>query len=366
MTEPGGGTAAGPSARTPITTPLIVLASLVVIVAGLRAAAGFLVPLLSAVLLSLILAPGVVFLMRRGVSKGLAIALVTLLVVLAGAGVGLVVGDSLVGFTRELPARVRGLEQVEAQVYELLARLGVQVRTEDNPLNNMLDAGRVMGLFGDLLGAMRNLIASGFIILMLVVFGLLQIGRMGPMVEQALGPGSGVPAVLERYSGEVFQYLKVKSLMSLGTGIGVGLALAVLGIDYAVLWGLLAFLLNFIPNIGSLLAAVPPVALGLLDYGIGRGDRGRDRDHRNQHDVLERARAAPHGTQLRHVTVDGVRGPPVLGLRVGTRRDDPRHPAHRGAQARARDERPHEVAGRADGVAPRGPSRSRPLSPPAS
>jgi predicted PurR-regulated permease PerM len=75
---------------------------------------------------------------------------------------------------------------------------------------------------------------------------------------------------VERYTGDVFQYLKVKSLMSLGTGIGVGLFLTVLGIDYAVLWGLLAFLLNFVPNIGSLLAAVPPVALGLLDYGIGR------------------------------------------------------------------------------------------------
>jgi len=76
--------------------------------------------------------------------------------------------------------------------------------------------------------------------------------------------------VLSRYTGEMFEYLRVKTLMSLGTAIGVGLLVAVLGIDYAVLWGLLAFLLNFIPNIGSLIAAIPPVALGLLDYGLGR------------------------------------------------------------------------------------------------
>ena len=263
-------TAKEPEERVPVTTPLIVIASIVVIVAGLRAAAGFLVPILSSILLSLILAPAVVWLMKKGVAKGLAIGLVTLIVILTGAGVGIVVGDSLVGFTQELPARVRGLEEAEHRFYDVLARFGVQVPTEDNPLDRVLDAQCILGLFGDFLGALRALIANGFIIVMLVAFGLLQIGRTRTMVESALGPQSRVPDVLEQYTGEVFEYLRVKSLMSLGTGIGVGLVLAILGIDYAVLWGLLAFLLNFIPNIGSLIAAIPPVALGLLDYGIGR------------------------------------------------------------------------------------------------
>ncbi|MDH5196608.1 MAG: AI-2E family transporter [Gemmatimonadota bacterium] len=256
--------------RVPVTTPLIVVASLIVIVAGLRAAAGFLVPIISAILLTLILAPGVVFLTRKRMPKGLAIGLVTLLVIAVGAGVGIVVGDSLVGFTRELPARVRGLEEVKARLFDMLVRIGVQVPTEDNPLDSALDTQRIMGLFTQILGAVRSLVANGFIIVMLVVFGLLQIGRTRAMVDQALGPDSKVHDVLARYSGEVFEYLRVKSLMSLGTGICVGIALTILGIDYAVLWGLLAFLLNFIPNIGSLIAAVPPVALGLLDYGLGR------------------------------------------------------------------------------------------------
>jgi predicted PurR-regulated permease PerM len=256
--------------RLPVTTPLLVIASVVVIVAGMRAAASFLVPLISAILLALILAPGVVTLMRRGVPKALAIAIVTLVMVAVGVGVGIVVGDSLVGFTRELPARVEGLEAAQTSLYDLLARVGIQVPGEGNPVNSILDAERIMGLFGDLLGAVRSLIANGFVILMLVVFGLLQIGRTHAMVEQALGKDSRVPAVLDRYTGEIFEYLRVKTLMSLGTGVGVGIVVAALGIDYAVLWGLLAFLLNFIPNIGSIIAAVPPVALGLLDYGIGR------------------------------------------------------------------------------------------------
>jgi AI-2 transport protein TqsA len=256
--------------RIPVTTPLIVIAGVVVIVAGMRAASSFLVPLVSAVLVSLILAPGVVFLMDRRVPKELAIGVVTLVVVAVGAAVGIVVGDSLVGFTQELPARVQGLEDVQRGLYDLLARMGVHVPSEGNPLNSMLDAERIMGLVGNLLGAMRNLIANGVVILLLVLFGLLQIGRTHDMVREALGKDSKVPAVLQRFTGEMFEYLRVKTLMSLGTGVGVGLLVAALGIDYAVLWGLLAFLLNFIPNIGSLIAAIPPVALGLLDHGIGR------------------------------------------------------------------------------------------------
>jgi AI-2 transport protein TqsA len=263
---PAGAPAGG---RTTVTTALVILASVVVIVAGMRAAAGFLVPIFSAVLLSLILAPAVVFLMERRVPKAIAILLAVLFLVAVGAGVGLVVGDSLVGFSQELPARMRDLAELQAGAVDALRRHGVQI-PEEGPLSAAISAERALSLVQGLLGAVRNLVANGFIILMLVVFGLLQIGRMHTMLDQALGPGSGVPAVVERYTGDVFQYLKVKSLMSLGTGIGVGLLVAALGIDYPMLWGLLAFLLNFIPNIGSLIAAIPPVVLGLLDYGVGR------------------------------------------------------------------------------------------------
>jgi len=255
--------------RMPVTTPLIVVASVVVIVAGLRAAAGFLVPILSAVLLTLVLAPAVAFLVRRRVPKGVAIAIVTSLVVAVGAGIGVVVGDSLVSFSREIPARTAGLEELQAHAFEVLRRFGIAVPAE-GPLNPALDAQKLLGLVQSLLGAIRNLVANGFIIVMLVVFGLLQIGRTRTTMEQALGADTGIPDVIERYTSDVFQYLKVKALMSLGTGVLVWLVLVLLRIEYAMLWGLMAFLLNFIPNIGSLIAAIPPVALGLLDYGVGR------------------------------------------------------------------------------------------------
>ena len=55
----------------------------------------------------------------------------------------------------------------------------------------------------------------------------------------------------------------------LGTGIAIGVWLAVIGVDYAMLWGLLAFLLNYVPNIGSIIAAVPTVLFAAVQLGPG-------------------------------------------------------------------------------------------------
>ncbi|MEL7401671.1 MAG: AI-2E family transporter, partial [Pseudomonadota bacterium] len=72
-----------------------------------------------------------------------------------------------------------------------------------------------------------------------------------------------------RFSSSVQQYLAIKSLVSLGTGITIGLILWIIGVDYAPLWALVAFLLNYIPNIGSIIAAIPAVLIALIQLGVG-------------------------------------------------------------------------------------------------
>ena len=65
------------------------------------------------------------------------------------------------------------------------------------------------------------------------------------------------------------QYLVIKTLVSLVTGILVAVWLAILGVNFPLLWGLLAFLLNYIPNIGSILAAIPASLLALVQISLG-------------------------------------------------------------------------------------------------
>jgi len=65
----------------------------------------------------------------------------------------------------------------------------------------------------------------------------------------------------------VHSYLVIKSVVSIATGVLITVWLSILGVDYPVLWGLLAFLFNFVPNIGSIIAAVPAVMLAMVQLG---------------------------------------------------------------------------------------------------
>ncbi len=67
------------------------------------------------------------------------------------------------------------------------------------------------------------------------------------------------------------KYFSIKTAVSGLTGVLVGIVLAIAGVDYPVLWGFLAFLLNFVPSIGSILAAIPPVLLAIVQPELGAG-----------------------------------------------------------------------------------------------
>ena len=72
-------------------------------------------------------------------------------------------------------------------------------------------------------------------------------------------------------TGQVQRYLAIKTVTSLVTGLLVGVWVGMMGLDFAVVWGLVAFMLNYIPNIGSIVAAVPAVLLAVIQLGVGPG-----------------------------------------------------------------------------------------------
>jgi AI-2 transport protein TqsA len=249
---------------------LLTTASCVVIVAGIKAAQSVVVPILTALFLTLILAPIVTWLIRHRVPKAAAVVLVALGTLVVGVGLGAVLGDSLVGFTQRLPVYAESVEGLKNSFFTWLEHHGVTADFRGSAMDSMINPERLLRLLSGLLNSVRGLVADGVVVLLLLIFGLLEIGRRQRLAEEAFGEHSRVRTATAQYGDEVIQYVKVKAAMSLGTGLCVMLALWLLGIDYAVLWGVLAFLLNFVPNIGSLMAALPPISLALLQYGLGR------------------------------------------------------------------------------------------------
>jgi predicted PurR-regulated permease PerM len=116
---------------------------------------------------------------------------------------------------------------------------------------------------------LSGILTNSFMILLTVIFLLLEASGLPPKLHAALNDPEGSLARFDKMSESVNRYIAIKTLTSVATGIAIGLWLAITGVDYPFLWALLAFLLNYVPNIGSIIAAIPAVLLALVQFGIG-------------------------------------------------------------------------------------------------
>ena len=127
-----------------------------------------------------------------------------------------------------------------------------------------------MKFVAKLLSGLGSILTNSFLIFLTFVFILLEASSFPKKIRAAFGDQNHPFAPYHKIANAINQYLAIKTIMSLGTGVVVAIWVKALGIDFPVIWGLCAFLLNYIPNLGSIIAAVPPTLLGFIQFGIGR------------------------------------------------------------------------------------------------
>ena len=249
---------------TPIARFLVVFAAFVIVVSGLKMAGPLLVPFLLAVFIAMIVSPLLAWLKSFRVPSVLAILMVVLLLLGVGLILGAVIGSSLTDFRQEVPAYSQKLSAMSERVQQWLSLRGFEIDAQQ--WQNSFDPGAVMKLVGSTLASFGNVMTNAVMILLTVIFILTE--NIGFGEKLRLARGKGVSAEwLSKFSGSVHSYLAIKAAISAGTGVIIFIWLTILGVDYAVLWGLLAFLLNFVPTVGSFIAAVPAVLLALVQLG---------------------------------------------------------------------------------------------------
>ena len=242
---------------------LLTLAALVVIAAGIKAAEQLMVPLLLSAFIATIAATPVFWLQRFRVPVGLAIAVVVLCLLVIVAAVGTVVAQSVAGFRARLPVYQDGVAELQQGVLALLAQIGVELKPD------IIDPGIALGFVGDALQNLVSILSSGFVILLAVIFILAEAWSFPRKLQTVLAdPEQDIPH-FERFAANVNRYIGIKTTVSVATGVFVSLALWIIGVDFPVLWGLFAFMLNYVPTFGSAIAAVPPVLLAQVQLGIG-------------------------------------------------------------------------------------------------
>ncbi len=240
-------------------------AAFVVVVAGMKAAASLLVPFLLSVFIALICAPLLAWLRGWGAPIWAAITLIMLGIVAVGTLVATIVGASIADFRRQLPTYQARLQDMSSDVQQWLAAKGVALDAEQ--WRQSFDPGVVMQLVGNVLASFGNVMTNAFLILLTVIFILAEETGFRDKLRYARRDSESSVAAIARFTEGVNRYLGIKTLLSLLTGVLVAVMLWVLGVDYPLLWGLLSFLLNFVPAIGSTLAAVPAVLLALIQLG---------------------------------------------------------------------------------------------------
>lgn len=244
---------------------LLKLAALVVILAGIHAAADILVQLLLALFFAIVLNPLVTWFLRRGVSRALAITLVMIAMLIILTALMAVLAASINEFVAMMPSYNKELTRKLIELQRMLPFLHLHISPER--LLQRMDSDKLMTFATALMTQLSGAMTSIVLLIMTVIFMLFEARHVPYKLRFALSNPKIHIAGLHRALKGVSHYLALKTLISLVTGVVIGLGLMLLGVQFALMWGVLAFLLNYIPNIGSVLSAIPPMVQALLFNG---------------------------------------------------------------------------------------------------
>ncbi len=243
---------------------LVNLAAFVIVVAGLKVAAPILAEFLLALFIAVVCVPPIKWLNRQKIPQGISI-LIVLTAVLAFLGfIGYLVGDSIQSFSANKEVYSAKLDQSLGGAFQWLADKGLPI--EGLELAALIDQYGI-ALVSRVVSGVNLIFQEFFIIFLSVIFILAEMSSFPDKFARAFSDSKDKMIHVNRILGKIRHYLAIKTVASLFTGFIVSLSLYFIGVDYPFLWGMLAFLLNYIPNIGSIIAAIPPLILAFVQLG---------------------------------------------------------------------------------------------------
>lgn len=251
---------------------LVFLGAIAVFVLGvtLLQLKAVLMPLVIAFLLSIIFKPAILWLRSKKVPMPVALFCVLILSSAVLFLVGWLLFSSTQSFLEELPKYEAKAAVIAADVESAL--LGAAERFEvdvaEFQWSDAFQWSNVTNAITTGVGSFLSFVSTTFLVLLFMLFILAGSGEMAEKVRVAF-PARHADKIAELVSnvdGQVRRYLVTKTIISLATGVLSWLVLSVLGVDFPLIWGFLAFLLNYIPNIGSTIAVLFPFAVSLLQF----------------------------------------------------------------------------------------------------
>lgn len=246
-----------------VQSPIVKIAAGIIIIAGLISAKAIVIPILLAIFITILTSPLLLWLEDKGLNGSFALMGVVVLLIIAMTLLGLLLSASLNDFSSNLPEYEAKLKDTITLVLNFAHEKGFEF--SNTTVAELIDPSKMALFASGIIKGFGSALTNGFMILLLVVFMLAE-ATILPKKIQAININAS--SHVNEFLNNVKQYMKIKSIFSLITGMLVYVSLLIIGLDYALVWAVLAFLLNFVPNIGSILAAIPAVLLALVQLGF--------------------------------------------------------------------------------------------------
>lgn len=230
----------------------------------MKEAAPLLAQFFLAMFIAVVCIPPINWLVSKKLPEGISIALVLLMMLSFLGFVGYLVGDSIQSFSANKAGYSAKLEENLGGLFAWLSGFGISL--EGLKLASLIDEYG-LALVTRIVGGLNIIFQQFFVIFLSVIFILAEMSNFPEKFAKAFSNSQEKMIHVNRILGKIRHYLAIKTAASLLTGFIVSICLFFIGVDYPFLWGMLAFLLNYIPNIGSIIASVPPLMLAFIQIG---------------------------------------------------------------------------------------------------
>ncbi len=243
-------------------------AAVVIVIAGMMMAESFITLMLLAIFVSIIGVHPVYWLDKKKVPHVLSVTIVLLGILLVISGLSGIIGGSVSSFTAHLGKYENRLSGIVSSINQEFNHYGMNI--SGDRMSKMFDPAKILDFTASTLGQLGNVMSNTALIFFIVLFILLEMNSIA-LKSKVFGATSSGKTMknLFRIEKNIRHYLVIKTFTSLSTGVLISLTLWIIGVEYAVLWGLIAFLLNYIPNIGSIIAAIPAILFAWIQLGFG-------------------------------------------------------------------------------------------------
>lgn len=245
----------------------IVIAAFIVVAAGMREASEIIVPFLAALFVAVVTLPPTALLVRLGLPRWASALIVFFIVLLVAIGTTTAIATAATGFASELPLYEEMLRAKVKEWVTWMQEKGIKVSMEQ--VDDILDPSVLFPYIQQALTSLVGLVKSTFFVLLTVVFILMEATVIPGKIRAIADRPDEDLSRWQRVLKDLQVYLAVKTCSSLTTGILAGVGCLILGVRYPLILGLFAFVLNYVPALGSIIAAIPAIILALLLEGWG-------------------------------------------------------------------------------------------------